>query len=252
MKRRFAAVALATSFCLTTGSCWPQTPGADAESPAPFGPPVEDARVYVHGLFDQLEDRIGNGDNVLRWEGQAWAGTDQNRLWLKSEGLLGHGSKVSDGLHEALYDRPFSTFFDVQAGLRYDVDSDPSRAWAALGLQGLAPQWFNVEATVYASDGGHLAARFRTSYELLFTQRLILEPEIEFNAYSKADPSRGVGAGLSELEGGFRLRYEVSRKFAPYIGLNDRTVFGSTAGYARQRGETTNDLSFVAGLRSWF
>jgi copper resistance protein B len=202
-------------------------------------------------LLDQFEYRVGGGQNLARWEGEGWIGTDRDRLWLKSEGFLAPGGKASDGTHEALYDRPFSTYLDLQAGLRYDVDSEPSRAWAALGIQGLAPQWFNVEATAYISDTGHLAARGRTSYDLLVTQRLILEPEFEFNVCSKADPPRGVGAGLSELEAGIRLRYEFWRKFAPYIGVNYRDVLGPTANYARQRGATSINWTFVVGLRSW-
>ncbi len=228
-----------------------QTPGADANVAAPFGPPVEDRRLYVHGLLDQFEGRIG-GENSFRWDGQAWVGSDTNRVWLKSEGTVASSGKVADGIHEALYDRPVTTYFDIQAGIRYDIDSSPSRGWAAIGVQGLAPQWFDVEATAYASDSGHLAARLKTSYDLLLTQRLILQPEVELNFYSKSDPGRGTGSGLSDLDAGLRLRYEFTRKFAPYIGVVFEDKFGGTATFARQDNESTNDVRFVVGIRSWF
>lgn len=238
---------------LVAGSrCFAQTTGPGPDSSAPFGPPIDDQQVYVHALLDQLEDRLGNGRHSLRWEGQGWMGTDSNRLWIKSEGFFAPGGKSEGGVHEALYDRPLSRYFDAQAGLRYDVDSDPSRAWAALGIQGLAPQWFDVETTMYISDGGHFAARIRASYDVLFTQRLILQQEVELNGYSKAEAARGTGAGVSELETGLRLRYELSRKLAPYIGVVYRDVFGATARYAHGRGDDLNALSFVAGIRAWF
>lgn len=245
------AAAFEASLLIVAGAASAQTPGADLNVAAPFGPPVEDRRIYVHGLLDQFEGRIGS-ENSFRWDGQAWAGTDTNRLWFRSEGTVASNGEVGDGIHEALYDRPITTYFDVQAGLRYDIDSRPSRGWAALGIQGLAPQWFDVEATAYASDAGHLAARLKTSYDLLLTQRLILQPEIELNFYSKSDPGRGIGSGLSDLDAGLRLRYEFTRKVGPYIGVVFEDKFGGTAAFARQGNEGTNDVRFVFGIRSWF
>ncbi len=244
------ATAFGASLLVAAGAANAQTPGADANVAAPFGPPVEDRRIYWHGLLDPFEGRIG-GENSFRWDGQAWVGTDTNRLWFKSEGTVASSGRVSDGIHEALYDRPITTYFDAQAGLRYDIDSGPSRGWAALGVQGLAPQWFDVEATAYASDAGHFAARLKTFYDLLLTQRLILQPEIELNFYSKSDPGRGVGSGLSDLDAGLRLRYEVRRKFAPYIGVVFEDKVGGTAAFARQDNESTSDVRFVFGIRSW-
>jgi copper resistance protein B len=214
--------------------------------------PVMDNGISVHGLLDQFEGRLGGGQNAFRWDGQAWAGTDYNKLWLKSEGFaLGNG-RVEDGRHEFLYDRAISTYFDVQAGVRTDLDSGTSRNWAAFGIQGLAPLFFNLEATAYLSDRGHAAARLAGSYDLLITQRLILQPEVELNFYSKADPGRGVGAGLSDIDTGLRLRYEISRKFAPYIGVAYAGKFGETAHMARQAGESAGVVQFVFGIRSWF
>jgi copper resistance protein B len=136
--------------------------------------------------------------------------------------------------------------------VRTDWDSGTGRTWAALGVQGLAPLFFDYEATVYLSDGGHAALRLAASYDLLLTQRLILQPEIEMNFYSKADPGRGVGSGLSDIDAGIRLRYEISRKFAPYIGVAYTGRFGQSARFARQEGEGADAVQFVLGVRSWF
>jgi len=247
--RRFAT-AFGASLLAAAGAAKAQTPGADPNVAAPFGPPVEDQRIYVHGLLDQFEARIGT-ENSFRWDGQAWAGTDTNRLWFKSEGTVTNG-RVGDGSHQLLYDRPITTYFDLQGGIRYDIDSGPSRGWAAFGIQGLAPQWFDVEATAYVSDSGHFAARLTTFYDVLLTQRLILEPQIELNFYSKSDPGRTIGPGLSDLDAGLRLRYEFTRKFAPYIGVVFEDKFGGTAAFARRQGESVNDVRFVFGIRSWF
>jgi copper resistance protein B len=250
MIARRLATAFGASLLAAAGVAEAQTPGADPNVAAPFGPPVEDQRLYVHGLLDQFEARIG-AENSFRWDGQAWAGTDANRLWFKSEGTVTNG-KVGDGSHQLLYGRPITTYFDLQGGIRYDIDSGPSRGWAALGIQGLAPQWFDVEATAYVSDSGHLASRLTTFYDVLLTQRLILEPQIELNFYSKSDPGRAIGSGLSDLDAGLRLRYEFTRKVAPYIGVVFEDKFGGTAAFARRQGESANDVRFVAGIRSWF
>jgi copper resistance protein B len=220
---------------------------------APFGNPVDDTRVYVHAIFNQLEGRIGNG-SYLRWEGQAWAGDDYNKLWLKSEGRYNvnrHG-QVSDSDQELLYDRPVSSYFDIQAGVRYDLDNLRGRIWAALGIQGLAVGFWNVEATLYASDNAHFALKTNASYDLLLTQRLILQPQFETNWYSKDDAGRRLGSGLSDIDMGLRLRYELSRKLAPYVGVAYQRTFGGTSGYTREDGGHVNDLRFLIGLRAWF
>ena len=222
--------------------------GAASEA-APFGAPVDDQHVWFHAILDQFEGRLSDNSS-LRWDGEAWTGTDTNRLWLKSEGELQNG-KVSDGQHELLYDRPISTYFDVQAGLRYDLDDRKSRGWAAFGIEGLAPYFFHMSATAYASDRGYLAAKFTGSYDLLITQRLILQPEFELNLYSKADPGRLTGAGFSDLDTGLRLRYEISRKFAPYLGVAYEKKFGRTGTLTGAAGENTDAFRFVVGLRSW-
>ena len=218
---------------------------------APFGAPVDDEHVFHHLLFDQMEGRFGR-DSSFRWAGEGWAGTDTNRLWLKTEGEVNSKGEVEDGQHEVLYGRPVSTYFDLQGGLRTDIDSATGRTWAVLGIEGLAPQFFHVSATAYASSGGHYAARLEGNYDFLLTQRLILQPQVELNFYAKDDPRRLMGSGLAHLDTGLRLRYEITRKFAPYIGVIYQNTFGNTANWARARGEQTSALRFSVGLRSWF
>lgn len=244
----FAFCAAAAS--LFTGSAAAHDMAGAASEAAPYGAPVDDQRVYVHAILDQFEERIGR-DNSFRWEGEGWVGTDTDRLWLKSEGELNRNGKIDDGQHEVFYDRPITSFFDLQAGARFDIDSHRGRTWAALGVEGLAPLFFHVSATGYASNSGHFAAKLESSYDLLLTQRLILQPRIELNLYSKSDPMRLVGSGLSDLDAGLRLRYEFSRKFAPYIGLTYENKFGETANLARLAGERPSDLRLTIGIRSW-
>ena len=209
--------------------------------------------VLTHARFDQFEGRTSGSESEFRWDGEGWIGTDMNKLWVKSEGFSGNTS-VSDGDHEALYDRPIPRlrYFDAQVGVRADLDSGPHRAWAALGIEGLAPGYFEIAPTLYIRDGGNVAGRVVASYDLLFTQRWIAQPEAELNFYSKDDPGRQIGSGLSDLDAGLRLRYEVSRKFAPYIGFAYNGKYGNTASYSRQAGETTNGAQFVFGLRIWY
>ncbi len=223
---------------------------SDTMSSAPIGMPMEDM-FYVHAVLNQLEGRFGAG-NSFRWSGEAWAGTDSNRLWLKSEGEVNSHGDMQDGQQEIFYDRPITPYFDLQAGLRSDIDSNAGRTWAAFGVQGLAPCFFEVSATAYASDRGHYAAKLEGSTDLLITQRLILQPQIEMNFYTKNDPARGIGSGFADLDTGLRLRYEITRKFAPYIGVTYAGTFGGTADFAHAVGEPTGDLHFTIGVRTWF
>jgi copper resistance protein B len=235
-----------------------QTPEATDHPAAMLGPqpggavqPVRDTDIIAHAIFSQLEGRFNGSNTEFRWEGQGWVGTDYDKLWIKSEGTLQGNGTLDDGQHQFLYSRAITTFFDLQGGLRSDIDSRPTRNWGALGIQGLAPYFFDLELTGYASNEGHLAAKLEASYDLLLTQRLILQPQIEVNLYSKADPARLVGAGFSDIDTGLRLRYEFSRKFAPYLGVVYEGKFGQSASYARRIGESTGDFRFVFGVRIW-
>ncbi len=212
-------------------------------------PPMMATGVLVHGVFDQFEGRVGGAGLASRWAGQVWAGGDYNKIWLKSEGVAAGRGGIEDGRHELLYGRAISAYADLLVGARADWDTGTGRGWAALGLQGLAPLFFNYEAMAYLSDRGHAAARVAVSYDLLLTQDLILQPAVEVNFYSKSDPGRGVGTGLADIDTGLRLRYEISRKFAPYIGVAYAGKFGQTA---RLAGTGASSVQFVFGIRSWF
>ncbi len=230
-----------------------QPPGKVSATLPAMHPPVMDNQVFYHVLLDQFEGRTNGPDNEFRWDGEGWIGTDTNRLRLKSEGFLSN-SAVSDGDQEALYDRPIPRmkYFDAQVGVRADLDSDPSRTWAAIGVEGLAPYQFQFAPTLYISDGGYIAGRITGFYDVMFTQRLIAEPEAELNFYSKDDPARKIGSGLSDIDTGMRLRYEISRKFAPYIGVAYNGKYGNSASYSRRAGENTSDPRFVFGVRLWY
>lgn len=240
---------LACAALLAPTLAFGQTPGGDPNSAQPFGPPVNDQRLFVHGLLDQFEGRLG-ADRGFRWEGEGWVGGDFNRLWFKSEGEV-TGGKVADGQQELFYDRPISSYFDLQVGGRYDLDSRAGRGWGAIGVEGFAPWYATTSATLYASGDGRFAAKLEGSDEIRFTQRLVLEPQAELNLYSRSDPARGVGAGASDLDAGLRLRYEITRKFAPYIGVTYEKLFDRTADFARTFGDRADDLRFTVGIRSW-
>lgn len=220
----------------------------------------QDALKKEHGggrtlfvLADRFEYQSGAGSPALLLSAQARWGTDENRLLIKSEIDYGLDARaIEEAEVQALWSRPVTRFFDVQAGLRHDFEPGPPRTYAALGFMGLAPYWFEVDGAMFLSEKGDLSARFEAEYEVLLTQRLILEPRTELNFSAVAVPELETGAGLSTAEIGLRLRYEFNRQFAPYIGVNWRAATGETADYARARGERAETLSFVTGMRLWF
>jgi copper resistance protein B len=228
-----------------------QLPATDQPQPLSM-PKLLDTAIFAHLLISQLEGRFGfNEGNTFRWEAEGWVGTDENRLWLLTEGRYSN-NELDDGIHQLFYGRAVSTYFDAMVGVRYDLDSLPSRGWGAIGIQGLAPQFFKVSAFGYISGDGHLAARLEASYDLQITQRLILQPQAELNFYTKDDPARLVGAGLSELDVGLRLRYEITREFAPYVGVTYFGQYGTTANYVSAAGGSTQQIRLTVGLRTWF
>ncbi len=213
--------------------------------------PVMDQRVYVHALLDQFEARYSGEGGQFRYDGQAWVGSDYNKLWLKSEGTVGTNGRFGDGDHEILYDRAISRYFDVQSGVRLDIDHGPTRAWGAIGLQGLALYFFDVETTFYFSDRG-VAGRLNGSYDIFITNRLILQPQAELNFYSNSDSARGVGRGLSDVDTGLRLRYEWHRKIAPYIGITYSNMLAENRNFPGNIGKNSSSINFTFGIRSWF
>ncbi|WP_363797151.1 copper resistance protein B [Lysobacter firmicutimachus] len=202
-------------------------------------------------LFNRLESVEAEHGGAQAWEAQGWIGTDTDRLWLRSEGEREHGSTESADL-EVLYGRAISPWWDAVVGIKHDFRPESSQSWAAFGVQGLSPYKFEVAATAYVGESGRTALNLEAEYELLLTNRLILQPLIEVDLNGKDDAQRGVGRGLSTVEAGLRLRYEFSRRFAPYIGLSRERAFGDTADYRRADGEDVDDTRFVAGIRLWF
>jgi copper resistance protein B len=199
-------------------------------------------------LFDQLEWRDTAAGNAVAWDAEGWYGGDINKLWLRAEGERVDGS-TRNARADLLWDHTFARWWSVQAGGREDFGAGPARTWAAIGVQGLAPYWFNTEATFYLGEQGRTAMRLKVEDALLFSQRLILQPEAEANFYGKADPGRQLGAGLSDLQIALRLRYELRREIAPYVGVVWSRRFGGAAEFTRPAGGTADGVQFVAGLR---
>jgi copper resistance protein B len=203
-------------------------------------------------MIDQLEyARDDRGDDAAFIDAEAWYGEDFNRLWLKAEGEAARG-KLEDLRTEALWNHAIRADWGTQIGLRQDLGEGPRRTWAAFGLQGVAPLWFDTEVELYLGEDGRTAARVQLEYEELITQRLVLQPKLEVNLYGKDDPQRGIGSGLADSELGMRLRYDIEREFGPYIGVVWRERYGHTAALARMQGAHAGELQLAAGLRFWF
>lgn len=229
-------------------------PNAYAEGTRNAGLPGNEMNDEAHFgrlLVNNAEFASGDGAHGQNLDADAWYGGDFNKAWFKAEGSR-QGGRLESLRTEALWDHAIAPFWDSQLGIRHDTGGGPARNWLAAGVRGLAPYWFDVEAAAYWRGGDRFGVRLAVRYELLFTQRLILEPELKANLYSRSDPERGIGAGLSDMELGLRLRYEIQRQFAPYIGVTWHRRFGGTAGYAIARGEGREITQAVAGVRMWF
>lgn len=211
---------------------------------------MNDAGV-VHRFWIENLEGISGTHNGSAWDAQAWLGGDFDKLWVKSEGAILKG-KTLDSKVEALWAHAILPFWDTQLGVRHDFSGGPSREWVAFGVQGISPYWFDVELTGYLGKAGRTAIRLKTEYDLYLTQRLILKPEIELNAYGKPDRARQIGAGLSDGQFELRLRYEFSRRFAPYVGYVYNRRFADSARLARLVGDPLVDHRGVAGLEFFF
>jgi copper resistance protein B len=259
------------------GHVMPAAPSTGADlpvgnEPAPT-PPTEPAADAVWGAANmerargvlRLEHGGGQASQVMlnlaeaslggrgyQWEGEAWLGGDEHRFVLKSEGEGARGHGVENAEIQALYSRPVGVYTDLQVGVRHDFEPGPSRTYATLGFETLAPYWFEIEGALFLSERGHLSARLEGSTDYRLTQRLVLQPRAELNFAAEDDVRRGIGSGLSDAEVGLRLRYELRREFAPYVGVVWSRKIGDTADFARVGGEDVEDVRAVAGLRAWF
>ena len=204
-------------------------------------------------MLERLEARVptDGGDTGYVWDAQGWYGGDLNRFVVKSEGEGEFGSELEDAEIQALYSRAIGPFFDLQTGVRYDIEPD-SRAHAVVGVQGLAPYMFHVDGAVFLSDQGDLTARIEGEYDQKITQRLILQPRVELELSAQDIPEREIGAGLTKVEPGLRLRYEFTPEFAPYVGVEYESKLGETADIAKAAGEDPDGLKLLVGLRAWF
>jgi len=221
-----------------------------AASPMAQSMEMDDAAPLGMLWFDQAEWRSLAQPNGLAWQAEGWYGGDYDKAWMRTQGTPDPGDGESARV-ELFWDHALLRWWNVEVGGRQDVGVGPGRTWAALGMRGIAPQGVDVEATVYAGSAARTAARLKLDYELLFTQRLILQPEIEMDFYGRPDPARIDGAGLADLEVGLRLRYEVRREFAPYAGVVWTRHYGATAGYWAGAGSDPNEVTLALGVRVW-
>ncbi|MET0497075.1 MAG: copper resistance protein B [Steroidobacteraceae bacterium] len=207
---------------------------------------MDDAARYGKFMVDQAEVH----DGAFSWDLDAWYGNDFDKLWLKSEGAQGDDEDTF--AVDVSWNHVFSRWWSVQTGIRHDErEGEPSTA-LLLGLQGLAPQWFEIDARLYVDEHGGISVHTEVDYDLLLTQRWVLQPDLKLSANDRTDISRGAGSGLSEMELGLRLRYEVRREIAPYIGVRWMRNFGATADLVRAAGRDDNEVQALAGLRFWF
>jgi copper resistance protein B len=226
----------------------------DADRLAAFpdvrGHAVHDSAINSFVLFDQLEWQFGDRTHGPNVDTKGWIGKDVDRLWFRAE-AEGEDGDLEHAEGHLFYGRAFARWWDVVGGVRQDIGPGANRTWAAIGLQGLAPYWFEVEATAYVGASGRTHFRVETEYEFLITNRLVLQPLAEIEIYGMADEARGIGAGLSSADLGLRLRYEFKREFAPYIGVTWNHKFFGTADLARADGETVRNTRLALGLRLW-
>ncbi len=225
---------------------------ADGYDLGPIMPPMHAGGHHFGSLLVDRFESVQTRDNTsAEYDLHAWYGGDYDRAVLKAEGDV-DGGKLQDAHTDLLWGHAVAAYWDTQLGVRHDSGVGPDRSWLAFGVQGLAPYWFEVDIAAYLGEGGRSALRLEAEYELLLTQKLILQPRIEANFYGRRDSARELGSGLSDLAAGVRLRYEIRRELAPYLGIERAAKSGGTADHAREAGERTRETRLVAGLRFWF
>lgn len=221
-----------------------------AALPPEGGEPAHDNGIHSFMLADRLEAWHSDADSGFAWQGEGWIGTDVDRAWLRSSGEH-QGGRISAAEVEVLYGRGIAAWWDLVGGVRHEFRPGDARSFLALGIQGVAPHNFGIEATAYLRDG-QSAASFEATYQLLFTNRLILQPHLQLQWFAEDEPQRGIGSGLATLEADLRLRYEIVRRLAPYAGIGYQRALGETRGFRRNAGGDVDELRLVAGIRMWF
>jgi copper resistance protein B len=255
-----AVTASAQDAAMDMGPMLGGSPPADARDPhaysggQDFGPgklELADTRRLASLRVENLEAVRANGNTSVPYDLEAWYGRTYDRAVLKAEGDI-DGGEIVEARTELLWGHAFAAFWDSQLGVRYDSGEGPNREWLAFGIEGLAPYWFDIEATAYLGESGRSALRLDASYDLLLTQKLVLQARIEANIYGKRDVERGLGNGLSAVSAALRVRYEIRRELAPYFGVEWVRKYGETEDFARAAGDDPSDARLVAGLRFWF
>lgn len=200
---------------------------------------------------DRLEWREGQGADALAFAIDGWLGRDLHKLHLNTEGERVDGD-FHKGKVQALYSQAVTPFWDIHMGWQGDLRPTPDRHWLAMGVDGLAPGWIALNATLLIGDHGRTGLDLDADYDLRLTRRWVLTPAVEARLYGHNDPAAGSGSGLADIEAGLRLRYEIRPELSPYIGVHHQRRYGNTADYARQRGERVSATSLVVGVRLWF
>lgn len=209
-------------------------------------------RTLYQVMFNLAEYQVRDGRDGYRWDGQAFVGGDINRFWVKSEGEGVFREGIDSAEIQGLYSRAIGPYFNLQGGVRQDFGPGPNRTYATVGFEGLAPYMFEVGGAAFLSNKGELFGRLEGYYDQRITQRLVLQPRVELNLSAQDVPQIRLGSGLTDAELGLRLRYEITRRFAPYIGISYEARTGRTADYARADGKDPTTTSFVAGVRFQF
>lgn len=233
------------------------THGLGRPLPPGWEPAVHDSAIEIFTFAPKAEFRTGDQPDAFVLDAEGWVGGDYQRFWWKAEGEQEtKGEKAGEIEVQGLYSRLISPFWDFQTGVRIDRRyrgaERRTTGYVVVGLEGLAPYWFEVEPTLFVSEKGKVSARFTATYDQLVTQRWVIQPRIDLNAALQDDTKRGVAAGFNDVEFGLRLRYDLTRQFAPYVGVTWRHVLGGTAGLERRGGEKISTASMVFGLRTWF
>ena len=248
---------------LPAGNAPPPSPPSDHAADQAYGAsPMAMGRHHLgefHGgqkfsqvMLNVADYQFKRGRNGFEWVGQGWYGGDINRLWVKSEGDGEFGGGVGRAEVQTLYSHAFGPYFNFQGGLRYDFKPNPSRTYATVGVEGLAPGFFDLEAALFLSNKGEVTGRVEGSYDQRVTQRLILQPRVEINLAAQNSPAILTGSGLSDAEIGMRLRYDLRREFSPYVGVQYKRSFGATRRYVKNVGKSPGGWSILTGIRAWF